>query len=278
MASVLGTVRDVPTIVPRTAADTGLCEPERGIDAHSPVPDTRADRPKRQWARVVFVLPGAVAVGVVVATRRDALATSATHLDHLRWAWVPLALGLEWVSISVFARMQRRLLAVGGATVAARPMLATVYAANAIATSLPLAGPELGAAFTYRRFKRQSVETPVAGWTLMVGGVLSPLAGVFVLVAGALLSGNDVVAALGALGGVLGMAAIVLLHTAIRHPRLRHLASRQRRGCSNASGDSCAVRWATPRTRSAYGPNVSLRCAPTPRSGPGRASSPWPTG
>jgi uncharacterized membrane protein YbhN (UPF0104 family) len=144
-------------------------------------------------------------------------------LDHLRWAWVPLALGLEWVSISVFARMQRRLLAVGGATVAARPMLATVYAANAIATSLPLAGPELGAAFTYRRFKRQSVEPPVAGWTLMVGGVLSPLAGVFVLVAGALLSGNDEVAALGALGGVLGMAAIVLLHTAIRHPRLRHL-------------------------------------------------------
>jgi putative heme transporter len=125
------------------------------------------------------------------------------------------------VSISVFARMQRRLLAVGGATVAARPMLATVYAANAIATSLPLAGPELGAAFTYRRFKRQGVETPVAGWTLMVGGILSPLAGVFVLVVGALLSGNDLVAVLGVVGGVLGVAAIVLLHTAIRHHRLR---------------------------------------------------------
>jgi uncharacterized membrane protein YbhN (UPF0104 family) len=135
--------------------------------------------------------------------------------------WVPLAVGLEWESISVFARMQRRLLAAGGATVAARPMLATVYAANAIATSLPLAGPELGAAFTYRRFKRQGVETPVAGWTLVVGGVLSPLAGVFVLVVGALLSGNDVVAVLGVVGGVLGLAAMVLLHTAIRHQRMR---------------------------------------------------------
>jgi hypothetical protein len=100
-------------------------------------------------------------------------------------------------------------------------MLATVYAANAIATSLPLAGPELGAAFTYRRFKRQGVETPVAGWTLMVGGVLSPLAGVFVLVVGALLSGNDLVAVLGVVGGVLGVATIVLLHTAIRYHRLR---------------------------------------------------------
>jgi hypothetical protein len=170
---------------------------------------------------VALVLLGVVAVGVIAVTRRHALAASATRLTHLRWAWVPIALALEWVSISVFARMQRRLLAAGGATVAARPMLATVYAANAIATSLPLAGPELGAAFTYRRFKRQGVETPVAGWTLMVGGVLSPLAGVFVLVVGALLSGNDVVALLGVVGGVLGVAAIVLLHTALRHPRLR---------------------------------------------------------
>jgi putative heme transporter len=223
MASVLGTVRDVPTTVPRTATDSRLLEPESDADVSSSVSDPRADRPKRQWARVAFVLLGAVALGVIVATRRDALAASATHLAHLRWSWVPLALGLEWLSISVFARMQRRLLAAGGATVAARPMLATVYAANAIATALPLAGPELGAAFTYRRFKRQGVETPVAGWTLIVGGVLSPLAGIFVLVAGALLSGNDVVATLGALGGVLGVAAIVLLHTAIRHLRLRRL-------------------------------------------------------
>jgi uncharacterized membrane protein YbhN (UPF0104 family) len=170
---------------------------------------------------VAFALLGVVALGVIVVTRRHALVASATRLAHLRWVWVPLAVGLEWESISVFARMQRRLLAAGGATVAAGPMLATVYAANAIATSLPLAGPELGAAFTYRRFKRQGVETPVAGWTLMVGGVLSPLAGVLVLVVGALLSGNDVVALLGVVGGMFGVAAIVLLHTAIRHPRLR---------------------------------------------------------
>jgi uncharacterized protein (TIRG00374 family) len=225
MASVLGTVTKAPTTVPRTAAGTGLLEPESGAGADGlpSGPDARADRPKRHGARVAFALLGVVALGIIVMTRRHALVASTTHLAHLRWVWVPLAVGLEWESIAVFARMQRRLLAAGGATVAARPMLATVYAANAIATSLPLAGPELGAAFTYRRFKRQGVEAPVAGWTLMVGGVLSPLAGVVVLVVGALLSGNDVVAVVGVVGGVLGVAAIFLLHTAIRHPRLRRM-------------------------------------------------------
>jgi uncharacterized protein (TIRG00374 family) len=228
-ASVLETVTDVPTTAPRTAVDTGLLGSETGVgvlerervDARSSEPDPGAGRSKRPGTRVAFVILGVVALGFIVVTRRHALAASATRLAHLRWAWVPLAIGLEWESISVFARMQRRLLAAGGANVSAGPMLATVYAANAIATSLPLAGPELGAAFTYRRFKRQGVSTPVAGWTLMMGGVLSPLAGVFVLVVGALLSGNDVVAVFGILGGILGVAAIVGLHLAIRQPRLR---------------------------------------------------------
>jgi uncharacterized protein (TIRG00374 family) len=221
MASVLGTVTDVPITVPRTAVGASLLEPESGVDRRSPVPDSPTDRPKRHRTRVAFVVLGVVSLGVIVVTRHHALAASATRLTHLHWVWIPLALVLEWVSISVFARMQRRLLAVGGATVAARPMLATVYAANALATSLPLAGPELGAAFTYRRLKRQGVETPVAGWTLMIGGVLSPLAGVFVLVMGALLSGNNLVAVLGSVGGAFGVATIVLLHTAVRHPHLR---------------------------------------------------------
>jgi hypothetical protein len=100
-------------------------------------------------------------------------------------------------------------------------MLATVYAANALSTSVPLAGPELGAGFTFRRFKRQGVDPPLAGWSLLVGGVVSPVAGVCILVGGALLSGNDLVAVVGVLGGLLGVAVGVVIHTAARHSRLR---------------------------------------------------------
>lgn len=183
--------------------------------------EPRSDRPTRHWARAAFVLLGVAVLVVIVVTRRAAAVQSIAHLGHLRWAWVPVALGLEWSSLSVFARMQRRLLEAGGANVASGPMLATVYAANALSTSVPLAGPELGAAFTYRRFRRQGVDSPLAGWSLMVGGVISPVAGIFVFMAGALLSRNDLLAVFGVLGGAIGAAVIVVMHTATRNSRLR---------------------------------------------------------
>jgi len=124
-------------------------------------------------------------------------------------------------------------------------MLATVYAANALSTSVPLAGPGLGAGFTFRRFKRQGVDSPLAGWALLVGGIASPVAGILVLVGGALLSGNDLLAAVGAAFGLLGAAVIALLHGAARHARLRRalvpgaawLVGRARRLLHRSAGD-----------------------------------------
>ena len=179
--------------------------------------EPRSHLSRRYGARATFVLLGVGVLAAIGVTRRAAVVQSIAQLGHLRWAWVPVALGLEWLSLSTFARMQRRLLEAGGASVASGPMLATVYAANALSTSVPLAGPELGAAFTYRRFKRQGIDSPLAGWSLMVGGVISPVAGIFVFMAGALLSRNDLLAVLGVLGGALGVAVIIVLHTATRN-------------------------------------------------------------
>jgi uncharacterized membrane protein YbhN (UPF0104 family) len=223
MASTLGTVTPPPTTVPRTAAwDLGPAVDTRVLTTEPEAPGPPPHRPhKRHWARVTGVLFGVSVIVTIAVTRRHALAQSFALLGHLRWVWVPVALGLEWTSLSVFARMQRRLLQVGGASVAAGTMLATVYAANALSTSVPLAGPELGAAFTFRRFKRQGVDSPLAGWSLIVGGVVSPVAGVFVFMVGALLSGNDLLAVAGVLAGILGALVVVVLHTATHHPRLR---------------------------------------------------------
>jgi hypothetical protein len=154
-------------------------------------------------------------------TRRETLVQSVALLGHIRWIWVPVALGLEWLSISAFARMQRCLLRAGGASIGAGSMLATVYASNALSTSVPLAGPELGAAFTFRRFKQQGVDSALAGWSLMIGGVVSVVAGVFVLMGGAFLSGNDLLAVIGVVGAAFGVAVVVVMHTAIRNARLR---------------------------------------------------------
>ena len=175
---------------------------------------------KRNVVRAVFALIGVAVLVTFTVRRRGTLVQSVGLLGHLHWVWIPVAVGLEWSSMSVFARLQRRLLEVGGAKVSAGSMLATVYAANALSTSVPLAGPGLGAGFTFRRFKRQGVDPPLAGWSLMVGGIVSPVAGVFVLVGGALLSGNDLLAAVGVVGGLLGVAVVFLVHTAARHSRL----------------------------------------------------------
>jgi len=168
---------------------------------------------------------GALAALAVLAgtgvTERAALAASLAVLGHLHWIWIPVALVLESASMAAFAIMLRRLLAAGGASVGVRPMLATAYAANALSISVPLAGPELATAFTFRRFSKQGADTPLAGWTLLAGGVVSSAAAALIAVGGALSSGNVLVTAVAVPGGLLAVAALVALGAAARQPRLR---------------------------------------------------------
>jgi uncharacterized membrane protein YbhN (UPF0104 family) len=227
-----GMTTDMSSAVGGMAARSASAEPVvRDLDptpaggAPGTAPQSTNSRPDRQPGKYragpAFLLIGVAALVTFTVTRRGTLVQSVGLFGHLHWIWIPVALGLEWSSMSVFARMQRRLLGAGGAHIPAGSMLATVYAANALSTSVPLAGPGLGAGFTFRRFKRQGVDSPLAGWSLMVGGVVSPVAGVLVLVGGALLSGNDLVAAAGIAVGGLGAAVVALLHAASRHSRLR---------------------------------------------------------
>jgi uncharacterized membrane protein YbhN (UPF0104 family) len=123
--------------------------------------------------------------------------------------------------MAAFALMLRRLLATGGTNVAVRPMLATSLAANALSVSIPLAGPEVATAFTFRRFTRQGADAPLAGWSLLSGGVVSSAAGALVLAGGGLASGNFLVAAIAVPGGVLAAAVLLVVGAAARRPRLR---------------------------------------------------------
>jgi uncharacterized membrane protein YbhN (UPF0104 family) len=116
--------------------------------------------------------------------------------------------------MAAFAFMLRRLLATGGARVGVRPMLATSFAANALSVSIPLAGPELATAFTFRRSTRQGADAPLAGWSLMAGGVVSSAAGALVVVGGGLASGNGLVTGFVVPGGVLAIIALIVLGAA----------------------------------------------------------------
>jgi pimeloyl-ACP methyl ester carboxylesterase len=100
-------------------------------------------------------------------------------------------------------------------------MLATTYAANALSVSVPLAGPELATAFTFRRFTRQSADAPLAGWSLLAGGVASSAAAAVIVIGGGLSSGSGLVTAAAVPAGLLAVAALVLLGAAAHRPGLR---------------------------------------------------------
>jgi uncharacterized membrane protein YbhN (UPF0104 family)/pimeloyl-ACP methyl ester carboxylesterase len=174
--------------------------------------------------RLARATAAAIAVAALVAagvTGRAALTASIAMLGHLRWPWIPAMIAGELASMAAFAIMLRRLLAAGGASVGVRPMLATAYAANAVSVSVPLAGPELATAFTFRRFTRQGADAPLAGWSLLAGGVASSAAAALVVVGGGLASGKILVAAVAVPGGALAAAALAGVATATRRPRLR---------------------------------------------------------
>jgi uncharacterized protein (TIRG00374 family) len=161
---------------------------------------------------------GAVAVLVVLASERSLIASSLRIVGHLKWTLFMLAVALESVSMASFAQMQRRLLRVGATRVRLFPVMATVYAGNALSTTVPFAGPQMSTVFVFRRFKKLDVDATVAGWTLVVAGVISSLASALLLAAGAILTGNDVAIATGIAGGLLGTGIFALTTAALRRP------------------------------------------------------------
>jgi hypothetical protein len=176
-------------------------------------PDTAPAPPRRRGQPVTRIAAAALAVTAVAAAGvagRTEVAASFAVLGHLHWLWIPAAVLLEAASMAAFAIMLRRLLAAGGASVGVRPMLATAYAANAVSVSVPLAGPALATAFTFRRITRQGADGPLAGWSLLAGGVVSSAAAALVVVGGGLASGNILVTAVAVPGGVLAVAALVV--------------------------------------------------------------------
>jgi hypothetical protein len=138
------------------------------------------------------------------------------------------------MSMSTFAMMQGRLLRVGGKRVGTMPMIATVLAANSLSGSVPVAGPELGAALTFRRFREQGADRSLASWALVVGGGVSWLGATVVLVAGGVLSGHPAVAGVTILAGLLAGLGSLVLWFGLRRGRMHSILTRSA---------SAVIRW-----------------------------------
>lgn len=176
--------------------------------------------PGRAATVAVAVIAVAVIAGAAAA-ERSRLAGSLMVLGHLRWTWLPVGILLEATSMAAFVAMFRRLLTAGRVRPARTSMVATIYAANAMSVSVPLAGPGLAAAYLFRRFTRLGAGALLAGWALLAGGVISTVTWVLVLAAaGGLASGHTLALAITVPCVALVIIATAMIAVAARRPRL----------------------------------------------------------
>lgn len=162
------------------------------------------------------------ALVVLLAGQRSLLAESAGALRQLHWVWLPGLLLADYASRSAVARTHRRLLRAGGARISQRVALQTAYAANAVSVTLPVAGAQLAAAFTFRRLTRAGASPAATAWTLLISGIAATTTFAGLLAAGALATGTPSGVVLGVGGSLLAAVPGWVLLIALRSPGGRH--------------------------------------------------------
>jgi putative heme transporter len=187
-------------------------------------PATRVRR--RQRTRILLAVLGAGVITGVVIYGRNTLGRSLGALGSLDFRWFALAIVAEAVSLAAFGLSRRRLLRADGHRARFSSVMAITYAGNALSMSVPFAGAQLAAVFSYRQFRRRGLDPALTGWALGVSAIASSSALALVLVAGALLGGEPFASAVGFLGAAIFAVPGVTVVLALRYPRARAVANR----------------------------------------------------
>ncbi|TMR06794.1 flippase-like domain-containing protein [Actinomadura soli] len=143
--------------------------------------DTVAAPPKRPpWRRAGVLVQWGLVVAALATLPlyRDELPdlgavwTAARHADP---GWLALVVLGVAGSMGAFARLQRRLLRIGGLRMSLRRAFAITYAGNALSTTLP-AGPAVSVVYTFRQFRRGGASAQLATAVIVAGGVITTTA------------------------------------------------------------------------------------------------------
>jgi hypothetical protein len=130
---------------------------------------------RRRWPIFKYVL-GLAALGVavyVLSSHTDELSGLSKVFAHLRWEWIPPALGVEFLSFVCFAGMQASLLKSGGLRAPKGALLKTTFASQALTNALP-GGSAASAVYGFRWFRRFGADSTLAAWS-MVGSVIAAI-------------------------------------------------------------------------------------------------------
>lgn len=164
---------------------------------------------RRPWRLVMYSGLG-VALVVELVLLAPYLEHAAATLHDIDPGWTAIAVGVELVSMGAFARMQRRMLAAGGARVSILRMVRLTYAANALSLTLP-GGTALSSGYVFHRLRSWGATGPAAGFTILASGVLSVAAFALLAATGAVLAGGTAVSSVVTLALVGGLSVGLLL-------------------------------------------------------------------
>ncbi|GAA3195625.1 YbhN family protein [Actinocorallia longicatena] len=132
----------------------------------------------RRPRRVVLgraAMLAAVAVSLVVFADELPSPGSVWHeVAEADTRWLALVVATELLSMSSFARLQRRLLTGGGLRISLRRVFAVTYAGNAISATLP-AGPAMSLAYAFRQWRGRGASRHLATAVVLVGGAATTL-------------------------------------------------------------------------------------------------------
>jgi putative heme transporter len=176
--------------------------------------------------RILLVVVAAAALITIIVLSRKTLNESLDTFGHLHWPWFLLALAFEAVSLAAFGLSRRRLLRAEGDLATFGSVMAVTYAGNALSMSIPFAGTQLAAVFTYRQFRRHGVGPAVTGWALAVSAILSTSALALILVTGALASGASAATAAGFAGAAVFITPALAVMFALRYQSVRRALHR----------------------------------------------------
>jgi putative heme transporter len=186
------------------------------------------DRPRRrlQWGRAVLVALAIAVLVTVIVVDRHTLAESLSAIGGLNFLWFAAAIVCEGISLLAFGFSRRLLLEADGHRARIGSVMAITYAGNALSMSIPFAGAQLAAVFSYRQFRRRGLDPALTGWALGVSAIASSSALALVLIVGALAGGAPLATAVGFLGGVVFALPAITVILALRYPKAREVANR----------------------------------------------------
>ncbi|MGI5168280.1 lysylphosphatidylglycerol synthase transmembrane domain-containing protein [Spirillospora sp. CA-253888] len=159
--------------VPAGVVPAGAVPAQAAPDDAPPVEIPR--RGRRGALLQVALLAGTAALLVLFRDRLPDLGAMAAAARHAEPGWLVLVVVAAAGSMGAFARLQRRLLRVGGVPMRLRRAFAITYAGNALSVTLP-AGPAVSVVYTFRQFRRSGASAKLATAVILLGGVITTTA------------------------------------------------------------------------------------------------------